>query len=323
MADGCEIFVRKWSPEGRPQAVVHMCHGMAEHSARYGTLAAFLASEGFVVYASDQRAHGQTALRAQEKGQAGHKFGHFEGPGSPGGVQQIIKDHEVLCAQEMQENTGLPFVLFGHSMGSVIATNVAASKTVARSLSGLALSGAPSRLPGPHAAAFGPLLLLLRAIYGGSGVAPLVSKLTFEKFNSKYAPNATEDDWLNRDPIEVQKYVDDPLCGFKVSVDFVRSFLAAVKSAGSKDHLENLPSGLPAMLINGGDDQVTINDLGARSNQQVCDEFAAAHKRPPKVVVYPDARHELMLETCREEVSRDVLAFLNSCVEMAAPRSRL
>eukprot|EP00933_Yihiella_yeosuensis_P017836 TRINITY_DN14836_c0_g1_i1.p1 TRINITY_DN14836_c0_g1~~TRINITY_DN14836_c0_g1_i1.p1 ORF type:complete len:343 (+),score=90.39 TRINITY_DN14836_c0_g1_i1:53-1081(+) len=321
VSDGCELLVRKWSPSSeKAKAVVHICHGMAEHSARYGHLAASLSAAGYVVYSSDHRAHGKSAERAKEKGIAGHWLGHVEV--AKGAVLQIIEDHVELCSKELQENPGLPLVIVGHSMGSVIATNLAASEAVAKSLAGLVLSGCPARLPAPHAVAFPALLVVLRAIHGGSGVAPLISKLTFEKFNAKYAPNTTDDDWLNRDPDEVRKYVDDPHCGFKMSVDFMRSFLEALKAAGSPETLSKLPQELPVMIINGEDDQVTLTDFGARSHRQVSDEFLAAGRPPPKVVVFGGARHEVLNETCRQEAASDLLAFIER-VHSSVPSSRL
>lgn len=329
MPDGCEIFVHCWGPDTHTspvRGVLHICHGMAEHGQRYEDLGKLLAKEGFVTYAADHRAHGRTAQHALQRNEKGHWLGHVEVPGGATlAVPMIVEDQARLCVRESNAHPGAPFVIFGHSMGSVIATLVAATPDVCGFISGLLLSGAPARLPALHAMAFKPLLAMLRAIHGGSGVAPLISKLTFDKFNAKFAPNATTDDWLNRDPVEVQKYLDDPLCGFKVSVDFMRSFIAALTMAGSRGTLEKIR--VPVMLMNGGDDAVTVNDLGTRSHEQILAEFAAAGLPPPKIIIYGQARHELTHELCHEEVASDILTFLNRRCTSAdfskAPRSRL
>jgi len=325
MADGCEVFVRKWAPEaGGNRGIVHLCHGMAEHSARYGDLDSLLAKEGFVVYAADHRAHGKTAERASAEGSKTHWLGHHDGVDA---ITKIVEDHEQLVAQEIQDpgNKGLPFFVFGHSMGSVIATLLSAKASVASCIKGLVLSGCPARLPAALAAAFGPLLSILRTIHGGSGVAPLISKLSFDKWNAKFAPNATTDDWLNRDPVEVKKYIDDPLCGFKCSVDFMGSMMGAMKTVASKDVLQNIPKTLPVVVMVGSDDPCTMTDLGKRSSQQVVEEFAAANLAPPKVVLYGGARHEIAKELCREDVANDILTFLNVRVRQVSgvPHSRL
>lgn len=317
MSDGCEVLVRKWEPKGQSaRGVLHLCHGMAEHSARYGHVGDYLAQQGFRTYAADHRAHGQTAERAKSQGSSDHWHGHCGTDPLP----SIIEDHVALCLRELEEpaNKGLPFIIFGHSMGSVIATLLSAKETVASRLSGLVLSGCPARPPVAVDAAFGPLLAVLRSIYGGAGVAPLIRKLTFEKFNAKFAPNTTtDDDWLNRDPVEVKKYVDDPWCGFSMSVDYWRSFRQAFRAVPTKETLQKLPDKLPTCILVGAEDPAAINDFGRRSSQQIEAEFAAAERRPPKVILYGGARHEISMEFCREEFASDLVNFLDSCCREA------
>jgi alpha-beta hydrolase superfamily lysophospholipase len=59
--DGARVLGRRWLPDGRPRAVVQIAHGLAEHSARYGRLAAALNQAGYAVYASDHRGHGPSS----------------------------------------------------------------------------------------------------------------------------------------------------------------------------------------------------------------------------------------------------------------------
>eukprot|EP00931_Biecheleriopsis_adriatica_P063007 TRINITY_DN38095_c0_g1_i1.p1 TRINITY_DN38095_c0_g1~~TRINITY_DN38095_c0_g1_i1.p1 ORF type:complete len:359 (+),score=65.92 TRINITY_DN38095_c0_g1_i1:44-1078(+) len=324
MSDGCEILRRKWQASSKALAVVHICHGMAEHSMRYGRPAELLTRQGFMVYAADHRAHGRTALRAKEQGKL-HWPGHAEVQGSQDVLRRIVEDQVEMCKQELQENPGLPLIVIGHSMGSVIATHLASQDGVSEALAALVLTGCPARLPLALHAAFGPLLSVLRVIYGGQGVAPLISKLTFEKFNAKFAPNSTDDDWLNRDANEVAKYVKDPLCGFKVSVDFMASFRHALRSAGSTEVMQRLPAKLPVFVMVGGDDAAACNDVGTRSHQQVAEEFKRGGAQyEPKVVVYGGARHEIWDELCKHEMLDDLTSFLlHSVGARGPPRSKL
>ena len=50
--DGVTIFVHRWLAED-PKAVVHIVHGLGEHSARYDRLAQSLNAAGYHVYADD------------------------------------------------------------------------------------------------------------------------------------------------------------------------------------------------------------------------------------------------------------------------------
>ena len=60
MDDGARLFLRRWRTAS-PKAIVHIVHGMAEHSLRYDRLARRLGQEGIEVWAADQRGHGETA----------------------------------------------------------------------------------------------------------------------------------------------------------------------------------------------------------------------------------------------------------------------
>ncbi|MEO6469515.1 MAG: alpha/beta hydrolase, partial [Acidimicrobiia bacterium] len=61
-ADGVTIFVHRWLAEDaqNPKAVLHIVHGLGEHSARYHRLAQSLNAAGYHVYADDHRGHGLT-----------------------------------------------------------------------------------------------------------------------------------------------------------------------------------------------------------------------------------------------------------------------
>ena len=67
--DGAQLFVRSFLPaEGKPKAVLHIAHGMAEHSERYGRFAQQAVDAGYAVYAADHRGHGKTARSAGDLG---------------------------------------------------------------------------------------------------------------------------------------------------------------------------------------------------------------------------------------------------------------
>lgn len=293
---------------------------MGDHSARYGRFATFLTEQGFVVYAADHRAHGQTALKAKEKGPPGHHLGHVDEShlGGKDLLQRVVEDNLCLCNRESH---GLPLVIFGHSMGSVIARLLAAQQPTG--LAGVIICGAPAVPIPPVNAAFGPLLKVLSQIYGDGGIAPIINKLTFEKFNSKFAPNKTEFDWLNRDESEVQKYVDDSLCGFKTSVGFTKALIKAINAAASAEVLSKLPAELPVLVMWGSKDPVTENDLRTQSALQIDQQMRRAGRQLTKSIAYNGARHELLLELCGEEVRQDILSFIERHVLRQPPPSRL
>jgi alpha-beta hydrolase superfamily lysophospholipase len=113
-SDGASIFLRRWAPEGAPRAILHIAHGMAEHSARYGRLAARLNQAGWLVQANDHRGHGQTAPVQAE-------LGHVA---DAGGWRRMIDDQVELLKAARQAHPGIPLVLMGHSMGSFMVQQI-------------------------------------------------------------------------------------------------------------------------------------------------------------------------------------------------------
>src|SRR5438105_3898142 len=131
-ADGRRIHVYRWLPPGPARAVVQIAHGAAEHAARYRRVAAALVGAGYAVYANDHRGHGRTAA----------DFGRY-GVAGPGGWDAIIADAHRLTEHIRAEHPGLPIVLFGHSMGSMIAQRYL--QLYGAGLAGAVLSGSPGR----------------------------------------------------------------------------------------------------------------------------------------------------------------------------------
>lgn len=171
--DGIAVFLHRWSATD-PKAVVHIVHGLGEHSARYDRLAQALTAAGYHVYADDHRGHGRTGV----------EMGGL-GPLGPRGMVGTLDSVHAVSQYARREHPGLPLVLLGHSWGSMLA-----QKYVMQwpdELAALILTGTRLMVP------------------------PFSDP---SHFNDEFAPAATDYDWLSRDVDEVSKYVDDPWCGF-------------------------------------------------------------------------------------------------------------
>jgi alpha-beta hydrolase superfamily lysophospholipase len=292
-SDGLPLYVYRWMPEGAPRGVVQISHGMAEHAGRYEGLARALNVAGFAVYAHDHRGHGRTAPVAADLG----FFGETAGWGT------LLDDLGVVQKQVGDDFPGTPIVLLGHSMGAFVAQQFAAER--GGNLRALVLSGTYQESRAlAHAGAL--LARLERWRLGARGHSRVVHALTIGAFNRRVTPTRTPFDWLSRDAAEVDRYRADPLCGFPTSVQLWVEVLGAL-GAG----LPLPPAGLPVYLLAGERDPVCQPDPGATKLA------AAIHASGNQWLthrVYPGARHELFLETNRDEVIRDLLAWLDAVV---------
>lgn len=300
--DGTGLFVREWLPDQKPRAVVQVVHGMADHSARYERLAKALTEHGYAVFADDHRGHGRTAKSRDD-------LGHFA---DEHGFQRVVEDQLSLVEEIKSRLPGLPVFLLGHSMGSFIARAAVIER--GREWSGLVLS-ATNQAPAFQQRINAVLPRLERLRLGKRGKSAAVRALTFEAFNKKFKDPRTPCDWLSRDPAEVDKYVADPLCGFECSVQTWADLLDGMAFIFDEKNIARMPLDMPIYVLSGQRDPVNGDLKGIRRLHEVLERVGAKNVM---VRVYPEARHELFNETNREEVTRDLIEWLDR--QLAASR---
>jgi alpha-beta hydrolase superfamily lysophospholipase len=304
--DGLALHIHRWEPETSPKAVVQIVHGLAEHGGRYARLASALGAAGYAVYAGDLRGHGRTGAGPQD-------LGFFA---ESDGWQKCLGDLGLLHRRIAADHPGLPVLLAGHSMGSFLAQQFASEH--GDTLAGLVLSGSDGP-PSVAARAGRWIARLERLRHGPRGRSALIHALAFGAYNKPFQPARTPFDWLSRDPAEVDRYVNDPLCGFVPTVQLWIDLLDALGRIAKPTRLARIPKSLPIRVIAGTRDPVSSNARGLA-------RLLAAYQRAGLERVthrfYDGARHELFNETNRDEVTRDLIAWLDQVVGSSGPFPR-
>lgn len=299
-AGGAHALVRRWRPEGAVRGCVQIIHGMAEHSARYERFAARLTGHGYAVYAHDLPGHGPQADPAAR--------GHFADRRGWRVALSSIRDVQRVA---QREHGPRPLVMLGHSMGSFLLQHYVAD-------SGTTLAGAVfSATSGDFGLLRTVGLALVRAealVYGRRHPSAVGEALSFRTFNRKFRPARTPFDWLSRDPVEVDRYVADPHCGFRCSTGLWLDLLEAAARFGTPARLRRIPKTLPVLMIAGAEDPVTGGHRGPRTLER---KYLGVGLRDVTVKVYPQARHELFNDLCRDEVTADLLAWLDARIPAA------
>jgi len=303
MPDGVVLFVYRWLPDKPVQAVVQIAHGWAEHAGRYARVAHALCREGYAVYANDHRGHGNTAIIPSDVG----FFSDRDGWNAC--VADVWRLHQHIAAH----HPGVPIVMFGHSMGSFMTQQFISEHGDA--LAGAVLSGSNGAPPASAGVGLG-LARLERLRVGPRGKSPLLNRLVFGAFNKPFEPARTPFDWLSRDPDEVDRYIADPLCGrFESTVQLYIDILGALPDVAKPSRQAHIPKKLPIYIFGGGHDPVGSN-IG-----QLLDAYRAADLEDVKHRFYPGGRHESLNESNRDEVTRDLIGWLNSVVARATTSS--
>jgi alpha-beta hydrolase superfamily lysophospholipase len=305
--DGTKLYLYRWTPEIQPRAVLHIIHGMTEHSFRYLRLAEKFASAGIEVWAADQRGHGKTADLHVNGPDRGGLLGHCADVNANA---RVTADVHALNS-EIRKTRNVPLFLFGHSWGSFIIQNYIEEYPGNMKINGCILSG--TRGPGGFYIKAGiPFMTLSAAFCGQRKSSPVAKAMTYGSYNRPFKPNRTSFDWLSRDEEEVDKYIKDPLCGKPCSFGFYRDLaklLHKIHRGGSMAKINPL---LPLYVFSGSADPV--GDMGASPTALV----NAYHKlgiKDLEFVLYPGARHEILNETNREEVMDNLLSWINKRCE--------
>ena len=291
-----KIHARMCVPDAEPRAIVQIIHGIAEYIDRYDEFMSFLADNGIIAVGTDHLGHGKSIESEEQTG-----FFAYEN-----GWDYVVRDEEVLRLAMHENYPELPIIVFGHSMGSFMARTLLIRYPDAFNaaiISGTGNQGA--------ALVNGGLIMgnLVTGLKGAHHYSKFLNNLAFGSYNKIYDNPKTEYDWLSRDEANVQKYIDDPLCGFIPSCSLVRDMMTGVKFITNKKNLTAMNKDMPVYFMSG--DMDPVGECG-KGVQKAYNNFLEAGMKDVSIKLYPGGRHEMLNEINKDEVYTDILAWLDS-----------
>ena len=289
------MIIHKWESVASPIGAVQVIHGMAEHARRYARFASTLNECGYIVWAHDQRGHGLNPTPPVG-------LGHFA---DDNGWRLLIDDAASLSDRMHSAYPGLPLFVFAHSMGSFVAQSLMAER--GDGYQGVVLSGSD----GPRGVSEAVIRLIARiqrAFLGPRAPGLWLDSLVFGTYNRQFRPNRTRFDWLSRDPGEVDKYVSDCLCGFPLTAQSWFDFVIGKAKLVTKEHVMRIPESLPIYIIGGTRDPVGDNSKGLAKLHRL---YERCGLKKVETRFYKGARHELTNEINRDEITKDVIRWLD------------
>ena len=295
---GATLAYRHQPASGPASGILLICHGLAEHSGRYGELAAFMSGHGFHVYAHDHRGHGETTAPDATIG----RFARRDG------VRNVVDDVCAVRDAAVAANPGLPVILFGHSMGGLVALNAAVAHP--RRFDALTVWNSNFH-PGPAGRLAQVVLLAEKALKGADVPSTILPMATFRAWGRSMPEKRTEADWLSSDPAEVDAYNADPLCGFDASVSLWLDLFEMTFRGPAQ--VENLRKDMPVYLVGGDTDPATN---GGREIAWLSRHLKRQGLTRVTTRIWPRTRHETLKDTVRHEAMADFAAWA-----MAAVRS--
>ncbi len=290
-----------WEPEGvAVRAVLQICHGVAEHIARYDGFARALNEQGIVVAGHDHLGHGKSLPEGGTP--------VYFGEGNTWNT--VVDDIYILHQRLKQRYPDVPLCIMGHSMGSFLTRTylIRYPGTVKAAV----IMGTGWQ---PQAAITGGLALAnaIAAVSGENATSELVTELAFGSYNKLFAPNRTKVDWLSADESNVDDYIADPLCGADATVGLFRQMLHGIRFNQRQSHLRQMDREIPVLFVAGDKDPVGSCGKGVR---QTYDAFRAAGMRDCTLKLYPGLRHEILNEKAyTADITKNIEAWLLSRLE--------
>lgn len=277
----------KWEHDN-PSYIVVISHGMAEHIERYDYFANKLVADGACVFGLNQIGHGK---------KAGSDLGHW----NPGDFNNCVERFYQLILLLKERFPNLPIILFGHSMGSYLSQQYI--KVYGESVSKVILSGS-SKTGALHK--MGKFLADFFTYGNQKNPNAFLNNLSFGSYNKPFKPNRTEFDWLSRDEKQVDKYVNDPLCGYCCTTGFFREFLTGL--AKLNNGVSSIPKSLPIFILSGDKDPVGSQ---GKDTKKLYDMYIKNGLKNVEIKLYKNGRHEMLNEINKDEVISDIISWIH------------
>ena len=291
-----EVHYERYIPEGNPIAILQISHGMCEHMGRYETegFVEALTEQGIVVCGNDHLGHGRTASTESE-------LGFFED------YRYLVEDLHTLNGILRKTYPRLPYVLFGHSMGSFVAR---AYMVTHSDMDGVILCG-PSAGNQPLGLAKA-LASMIAALRGDHYRSKLLHALSFNGYNRAFASEKDGHAWLSAIPAVRTRYREDPLSGFTFTATGYRELFRLLAFVSSDTWATEVPLSLPVFLIAGDMDPVGEKGEGVK---EVYTRLEDHELNELTYKLYQGGRHEIHNDVCRQEVMDDIVAWIRQVAE--------
>lgn len=290
-----------WEPSEKPKAIVQIIHGMIEFIDRYDEFARYLVEHGFLVCGEDHLGHGESVMSDEYHGYFGKN-----------GNAWVISDIHKLRTIMQKKYADLPYMMLGHSMGSFLVRQyiVEHDAEYANGLSGVVVMGTGWQPNAVLQAGRAVAKLLGTSKIGKK--AKMIDAMSFGSYLKKIKEPRTISDWLTKDNDIVDKYRATPWCTFSFTPNAYFHMFSGMLKAHNTKLMHNLPADLPLLLTSGAEDPVGNWGEGVRKAY-----MAYLENSPCKVDIrlYEDDRHEILNETDREDVFKDLRAFFDNCLK--------
>ena len=276
VADGTMIEVKLNKAKKTTIGVVHILHGMAEHMDRYDQLVESLNQQGYDVLRHNHRGHGKD-INEDERGQIDD-------------LSQVAEDAYEIAETVCSHYLHIPYIIIGHSMGSIVGRIFA--QRYPDAAQGMILTGT-TQYPTFLSISICTLLKIITLVLGKHRRLDWLNKIMYKSFNKNINNQKTTSDWLSSDANEVEQFIKDPYTGFLVSNQLIYQVMKQMVSTSRMKNIKQMNANLPVLLISGKDDPLGDYGKGIRKLGRLYKKAGIKHIT---VQLYKNKRHEVLFE---------------------------
>lgn len=292
------IYAEIYTPKLRSaKGIIQLAHGMVDYVGRYKDFADYLTGEGYIFAGNHHLGHGKSAASDND-------FGIFA---EDGGVDFLIGDMHTMNKYLRETFPTLPLIVMGHSMGSFI-TRLYVEKHP-HSMQGAIIHGTGG--PNPLANMGIALAKTVKSFKGPRHRSGFIKKLAFGSYNSKFTKQEGARAWLTREGSLVADRKDNKYTNFTFTASGYIDLFKMLRDSNSKEWFREYPKELPTLIVSGSMDPVGNYGKGP---DYVYKHLLIEGCKSVDLKMYEGARHELFLETNRDEVFADIVRWVDGVI---------
>lgn len=285
-------------PACQPKGIVQLIHGYGEHSRRYFHMIVAFMDAGYIVAADDHVGHGKTAIVNDVWGDWGDK-----------GPHTMMEDEHSLTLLVKEMYPGLPYFLFGHSMGSFITRDYLAK--YGAELTGATICGTAGEFPGVHESAE----VVKKIVDSGKGLEsdPELVGMMMGWMCERCGEIKYGNEWICHSPYVQADHAADPFDAFtkptsnRSLYDFTQMFI----QIEGPEWAAKVPKEIPIYNIAGDQDPVGSYGVGV----MLVSKWLEDSGHNVKTKLYSGYRHEIHnYDDIKAEVEAGIIAFMNGVI---------
>lgn len=290
-------------PAAKAKGVIQLVHGYGEHSRRYFHMIVKFMEAGFVVAADDHVGHGKTAMVNDTWGDWGIK-----------GFETMMEDEHTLKTLVQEKYPNVPYFMYGHSMGSLIAREF--SVKYGKELDGVIYCGTLGQKEFPCETVIGPMKDLVEAGKGSESDPELIGVLFGKLFDRVEEEVKLGNEWICHDPYVQYDHANDPFDAFTKPTNnwSAMFFTEMIMDVCNPEWAAKVPTELPIYNVAGAEDPCGGYGEAVKEVSKWLED--TGHNVTTKL--YEGYRHEIHnYAAIKDEVEAGILEFVNGVLENA------